>query len=120
MAGDDCQPQLVRQPLSVDLAVGGKREHRLDELLEPQGGGDLAHEVRGLVADVAEPVGRPRRHEHPVAGLRDERPLAEPELQLPGEHLEALLLRRMDMGCGDGAVRLDERLDDDALAVRVG
>ena len=70
--------------------------------------------MRGLLADVAEPVRRPGGDEDPVAGLRDERPLAEPELELAGEDLERLLLLGMDVRRGDRAVRLDERLDDDA------
>ena len=83
-------------------------------------GRDLAHEVRGLLADVPEPVRHPGGDEHPVAGLRDERLLAEPELDFAAEHLEELVLCGMDVGRGDGAVRLHGRLDDDALALRVG
>ena len=36
------------------------------------------------------------------------------------EHLEALLLRRVDVRRCDEAVRLDERLDHDGLAAGVG
>ena len=120
VACDDREPERVGHALAVHLAVLGQREHRLDELLEAEGGPHLAHEVGSLLADVAEAVRRPRRHEHAVAWLRHDRLLAEPELELAREDLEALLLGRMDVGRGDGAVGLDERLDDDGLAVRVG
>src|SRR6185312_10299239 len=102
--GDDGEPQRVRHALLRDLAVLGEREHRLDQLLEAERGRDLADEVRRLVPDVAELVRRSRRDEHAVAGLRDELPLAEPELELAGEDLESLLLPRMDVGGGDCAV----------------
>ena len=107
-------------PLLRDLAVLGEREHRLDQLLEAERGGDLAHEVGGLVADVLEPVRRPGRDEHAIAGLRDDRVLADAELQLAGENLEELLLGGVHVRRSDCAVRLDECLDDDTLAVRVG
>ena len=107
-------------PFLLTFPSSGEGEHRLDQLLEAERGPDLADEMRGLLADVAEPVRGSRRDEHPVAGPGDELPLAEPELELAGDDLEGLLLRRVDVGGGDGAVRLDVRLDDDALAVGVG
>ena len=64
--------------------------------------------------------GVPRGHEDPIARPGDERLLADPELELAGEDLEALLLGGVQMRRGDRPVGLDERLDDDALAVRVG
>ena len=120
VARDDREPERVRHALAVHLAVVGEREHRLDELLEAEGGPHLADEVGGLLADVAEAVRRPGRDDDAVARLRDDRLLAEPELELAREHLEALLLCGMDVRRRDGAVRLDERLDDDRLAVRLG
>ena len=61
MLRDHREPQRVRHPALRDLAVGGKREHRLDELLEAEGGRHLADEVGRLLADVAEAVRRSRR-----------------------------------------------------------
>ena len=120
VTGDDRQPHRVRHPLLVHLAVLGEREHRLDQLLEVERGLDLADEMRGLLTDVAEAMRRAGRDEDAVARLRDERALAEPELELAGEHLEGLFLLGVHVRGGDRAVRLHERLDDDRLAVRVG
>jgi hypothetical protein len=113
VARDDREPQRVRHPLLVHPAVGCEREHRLDQLLEAERGTNLADEVGRLVADVLEAVRRARGHDDAIARAGDDRLRADAECELPGEHLEALLLGPMEVGGCDRAIRLDDRLDDD-------
>ena len=117
--GDHREPERVRHSLAVRLAVGGQREHRLEQRLELEGGPHLADEVRLLVTCVPEPVRRPGRHRQPPARARDELLPPDLEADAAAKHLEALLLARMDMGRRDEAVRLDEGLDHHGLAVRL-
>ena len=53
---DHGEPQRVRHALPVRLAVGGEREHRLEQLLELESGADDADEVELVVAGVPELV----------------------------------------------------------------
>ena len=68
-------------------------------------------EPRLVRACVPEPVRRSRLDDNDVAGLRDDPLLAEPELDGPGEDLEALVLVRVDVGGGDEAVGLQRQLN---------
>ena len=116
---DHREVQRVRHPLAVRLAVGGEREHRLDQRLELQRGPDLADEVRDLVAGVPELVRRAGGHGEALAGAGDELLAADLEADGAAEDLEALLLARVDVRRGDEAVRLDVGLDHDGRAVRL-
>ena len=55
-----------------------------------------------------------------LAGAELDRLLAAPHAERPREHLEALGLERVHVRRGDEAAGLHDRLEDDALAVRLG
>ena len=76
--------------------------------------------MRLVVAGVPELVRRARRDGHTLARACDVLTEGRAKGHRPAEHLEALFLGGVDVRRRDEAVRLDEALDDDGLAARVG
>jgi hypothetical protein len=114
--GDHRQLERARQPLLVGLALRRKREHRLDQGLEPESRPDLADEPGLTWTRVPELVRGAGGDEGDVAEPRLEGLPAEAESNGAVEHLEALCLRRVDVSGRDEAVRLHDRLHADELA----
>jgi len=112
---DHGQAQRVRHALLVRLAVGRKREHRLEQRLELERGPNLAHEVRDAVARVPEPVRGAGRHGDALAGAGNALLAADLEADRAREHLEALLLPRVDVCRRDEPIRLHVGLDHDGV-----
>src|SRR5829696_1813570 len=106
-------------PLRFVFAVCREPEHRFDQLLELERRPHLADEVRFVVASVPELVSRPGRNGHTLTRTHDDLLRTEPEAEGPAQDLEPLLLVRMNVGGRDEAVRLDEGLEHDRLAVRL-
>jgi hypothetical protein len=120
LAHDHGEPERIRQAAAVRPAVGGEREHRLDECLEAERGADLGDEAQLAVGRVAEPVQRAGLDHHDVAGPGDDLLAADRELGLAGDDLEPLRLEGVDVRGCDEAVGLDGHVDQDALACRIG
>src|ERR1700745_316724 len=86
------EPQGVRHALAIRLAVGGEREHRLEQGLELQRGAHLADEVGFLLSRVPHLVRRARGNREPLPGAGDELLAADLEADAATKDLEALLL----------------------------
>ena len=114
--GDHGEPERVGQPSPVRLALGGEREHRLDQRLERERGPHLAEEAGVALARVPEPVRGSGRNDGDVARLGEELLRADTEADQAVEHLEALGLVRVDVRGRDEAVRPDDRLHQHRLA----
>jgi hypothetical protein len=119
-AHDDGESEGVRQAAAVGLAVGGEREHRLDECFEAERGADLRDEAELAIGCVAEPVEHPRLDDDDVAGSGRDRLSADGELGLAGDDLESLRLVRVHVGGRDEAAWFDGDFDQNVVAARVG
>jgi hypothetical protein len=118
--GDHCETKRVGHALAVRPAVVGEPEHRLDQRLELQRRADLGPEARVGLARVPELVRRTGIDAERLTRLCHDRLLAGLERDLALEDLERLGLVRVHVGGRNGAVGLDDDLDEDVLASRVG
>jgi len=75
--------------------------------------------VRFAIARVPELVRRPGRNGHALARARDDLLPTEAEADGSAQDFEPLLLVRVNVGGRDEAVRLDEGLEHNCLAVRL-
>ena len=100
VVGDRRQAQRVWQPPAVGLAVSGKREHRLQQALEPQRGSYLAQEPGPAFADVPECVRGAGLHDDGLAGGCEEPFASEAEPHRAIEDLERLGLVGMHVHAG--------------------
>src|SRR5437763_4749786 len=117
---DHGEAQQVGHALPVRLAVGGEREHRLEQRLELQRRADLADEPDRLIARVPETVRGAGLERYELARAEGLLLPAGLQPELPGLDREALALGRVHVRGCDAAVGLDDGLDHDRLAVGVG
>jgi hypothetical protein len=117
---DHGEPEQVRHALPIRLAVCGQREHRLQQRLELERRPHFADEAHLAVARVPEAMRSSGLDDEHLVALERQLVSADLEPQRPVDHGEALGLRRMDVGGRDEAPGLDDDLDHDRLAVRVG
>jgi hypothetical protein len=117
---DHGQPERIRHALAVRLAVGGEREHRLEQRLELERRPHLADKPDRLVARVPELVRRARLDNGDLAGPEGQLLPADLQAERALGDREAFALRRVDVRRRDEPVGLDDGLDHDCLAVRVG